>query len=88
MQAEAETVAALPRDILLAKARAYRESQSRGESSPQPEQLSMNMEESIDPLAMARKMAQEVGKSPFENENLEVPSYLRRKKGPDAGAPE
>lgn len=88
IQAEAETVAALPRDILLAKARAYRESQSRGESSPQPEQLSMNMEESIDPLAMARKMAQEVGKSPFENENLEVPSYLRRKKGPDAGAPE
>ncbi len=83
-QTEADRVASLPRDILLAKARAYRESQSRSELSTQPEQLSMNMEESPDPLALARKMAQEVGKSPFETENLEVPSYLRRKKSPEA----
>lgn len=73
--------AVLPRDILLAKARAYRENQSRPDAPPsQPEQLSMNVEEAGDPLALARKMAQEVGKSPFENENLEVPSFLRRKK--------
>ena len=83
-QVEAERAASLPRDILLAKARAYRESQSRPEAGQQPEQLSMNMEESLDPLALARKMAQEVGKSPFENDNLEVPSYLRRKKSPEA----
>jgi cell division protein FtsZ len=85
-----KNAAALPRDILLAKARAYRESQSRTDqqAGSQPEQLSMNMEETLDPLGMARRLAQEVGKSPFENENLEVPSYLRRKKNPEAGAPE
>lgn len=79
----------LPRDILLAKARAYRDHQVRPEpSSAQPEQLSMNVEEAVDPLALARKMAQEVGKSPFENENLEVPSFLRRKKNLDNDSPE
>lgn len=36
----------LPRDILLAKARAYRETHSRGElGAAQPEQLSMNVDE-------------------------------------------
>ena len=77
----------LPRDILLAKARAYRDHQ-RPEAAAQPEQLSMNVEEAIDPLALARKMAQEVGKSPFENENLEVPSFLRRKKSQEGESPE
>ena len=71
----------LPRDILLAKARAYRESQGRQEGrSNAGEQLSMNMDDSGEALALARRMAQEVGKSPFDADNLDVPSYLRRKK--------
>lgn len=68
----------LPRDILLAKAKAYRESQTT-KPSQQPEQLSMNVEEE-DPLAAARKMAQEMAKSPFEGENLDIPSYLRKRR--------
>lgn len=71
--------ASLPRDILLAKARAYRDAQGRTDSQQQPEQLSMNMDEA-DPLTAARKLAEEVAKSPFEKENLDVPSFLRRKK--------
>lgn len=76
-----ETQAPLPRDILLAKARAYRESQGPQVSvaGEAPEQLSMNVDETSEALVMARKMAQEVGKSPFDSENLEVPSYLRRR---------
>lgn len=71
---------ALPRDILLAKARAYRESQSRKvDSVSQPEQLTMNVEEEMDPLAAARRMAREVARSPFDSDNLEVPAYLRKK---------
>lgn len=59
----------LPRDILLAKARAYRESQAR-KAKDQPEQLTMNVEEAV--------------KSSYESENLEVPSYLRRKRQNEA----
>jgi cell division protein FtsZ len=65
----------LPRDALLAKARAYRESQVHRDLS-QPEQLSMNMDE-----AMPQRLQPEPARSPFENDNLEVPSYLRRKRG-------
>jgi cell division protein FtsZ len=64
----------LPRDILLAKARAYRDQQPVGAA---PEQLSMEMAEqahaSIEPNVRA----------PFESENLDVPAYLRRKRSPD-----
>lgn len=68
----------LPRDVLLAKARAYRESQSsHGHSHPQGEQLSMNMEE-VSP----QRLSPEPARSPFESDSLEVPSYLRRKRGP------
>ena len=67
----------LPRDILLAKAKAYRESQSTRPA--QHEQLSMNVEED-DTLAAARKMAQEIAKSPFEGDNLDIPSYLRKRR--------
>lgn len=89
VQESAREKAMLPRDVLLAKARAYRETQSKPEaSSAQPEQLSMNMDEVMDPLALARKMAQEVSKSPFESENLDVPSYLRRKRSVDQETPE
>lgn len=68
---------ALPRDILLAKARAYRESQGT-KVATSPEQLSMNIDESSDPLAMARKMASDIMKPVFSSENLDVPSFLRK----------
>jgi cell division protein FtsZ len=63
----------LPRDALLAKARAYRESQMQREVQ-QPEQLSMNMDE-------PQRLQPEPVRSPFEKDSLEVPSYLRRKRG-------
>ncbi len=66
----------LPRDVLLAKARAYRESQMGHGGGGQPEQLSMNVDEAMPP-----RLTPEPARSPFENENLEVPSYLRRKRG-------
>lgn len=67
----------LPREALLAKARAYRESQVHRDASTQPEQLSMNMEE---PAPM--RLTPEPSRSPFAgNDSLEVPSYLRRKRG-------
>ncbi|MGE4133343.1 MAG: cell division protein FtsZ [Bdellovibrionales bacterium] len=66
----------LPRDVLLAKARAYRESQITRDAGHQPEQLSMNMEEAMPP-----RLTPEPPRSPFDTENLEVPSYLRRKRG-------
>jgi cell division protein FtsZ len=72
----------LPRDVLLAKARAYRESQMT-RSPNQPEQLSMNMDE-----AMPQRLSPEPVRSPFESESLEVPSYLRRKRGLGADQPE
>jgi len=58
----------LPRDLLIAKARAYREHQDKPKDSPQ--QLSMSLSES-------GRMSDEVVKSPFDN-NLDVPSYLRK----------
>jgi hypothetical protein len=64
----------LPRDVLLAKARAYRDSQITRDTA-QPEQLSMNMDE-----AMPQRLSPEPARSPFEADNLEVPSYLRRKR--------
>ncbi len=74
-----ETEASLPRDILLAKARAYRESQSRNKPESQ-EQLSMNVEDELDPLSTAKRLAQEVVKAPFDSESLEIPAFLRRRK--------
>lgn len=65
----------LPRDVLLAKARAYRDSQMTRDTV-QPEQLTMNMDE-----AMPTRLTPEAPRSPFENDGLEVPSFLRRKKG-------
>ncbi|MEK6556626.1 MAG: cell division protein FtsZ [Bdellovibrionota bacterium] len=66
----------LPRDLLIAKARAYREQQ--GAMPSEPQQLSMQMEEPADSLQNARRMAEEVVKSPFDSDNLDVPAYLRR----------
>lgn len=65
----------LPRDILLAKARAYRESQPPRESLT--EQLSMN----VDADAINRSAANEAKvRAPFGSENLDVPAYLRRRR--------
>lgn len=71
---------ALPRDILLAKAKAYRDVHANKATAPaQPEQLSMNVDSSeAQALEMARRMAREVMKPPFDQQNLEVPAYLRR----------
>lgn len=70
---------ALPRDILLAKARAYRESQAKARGAHAPEQLAMDVESGESALDMARRLAQEVVKSPFDTKSLDVPTYLRRK---------
>jgi len=69
----------LPRDVLLAKARQYRESQNLQQNRPQPEQLSMNVQEGQNSLEMARRLANEIVKSPFDTKNLDVPAFLRRK---------
>lgn len=66
----------LPREALLAKARAYRESQSGREQTAQAEQLSMNMDD-----AAPTRLTPEPARSPFAGDSLEVPSYLRRKRG-------
>jgi cell division protein FtsZ len=63
----------LPREVLLAKARAYRESQVPRDGA-QPEQLSMNMDD-----AVPQRLSPEPTR-PFENDSLEVPSYMRRKR--------
>ena len=66
----------LPREALLAKARAYRESQVQRDTQGSTEQLSMNVEE-----AMPARLQPEPARSPFDTDSLEVPSYLRRKRG-------
>ncbi len=72
-QAAPARAGGLPREALLAKARAYRESQHGNPA--QPEQLSMNMEDSA-PMRLTPEPSR-----PFETDSLEVPSYLRRKRG-------
>ncbi len=68
--------APLPRDVLLAKVKAYRDSQG-ATSMPSPEQLRMDFQQE-DPVEAARKLAQEVVKSPFDSQSLDVPAYIRR----------
>ena len=78
----AETVQAekpLPRDVLLAKARQYRDSQALRQKQGAPEQLSMDVENGMGSLEMARRLANEIVKSPFDTKNLDVPAFLRRK---------
>ena len=73
----------LPRDVLLAKARAFRDAQ-KPIAEAEPQQLSMNMELEEPSLDSARKMAQEVSRSPFDFRNLDIPAYLRRGKQADS----
>ena len=80
VQAELENAEKpLPRDVLLAKARQYRETQTIRQSQPQPEQLSMDVQAGQNSLEMARRLANEIVKSPFDTKNLDVPAFLRRK---------
>ncbi len=66
----------LPRDILLAKARAFRESQSYVKPQPeQPVQLTMPMPD----LETAKKMAQQMA----PRENYEIPAFIRKNQKPD-----
>lgn len=66
------------RDLLLAKARAFKASQELKAKYSHPEQLAMNIES--DPsLEEARRMAREVLSSPFGNQNLEVPAFIRKR---------
>lgn len=61
------------RDILLAKAKAYRE-QALRQKEGQAEQLSMEM-----PLDQTTPRVNADLSSPFDQSNLDVPTYLRRK---------
>jgi len=72
-----------PRDMLMAKARAFKESQDLKSRHHQPEQLSMNVDQEQQSLEEARKMAREVLSSPFSGQNLEVPAFIRKKQGFD-----
>lgn len=71
----------LPREKLLAKAKAFRESQKIVPQN-QPEQLSMNLE-SESALENARKLAKDVSKAPFDTKRLDIPAFLRRHKQTD-----
>lgn len=72
------------RDMLIAKARAFKESQDLKSKHAGPEQLSMMMENehsSNQPSALeeARKMARDVLSSSFHGQNLDVPSFIRKR---------
>ncbi|MFN7729986.1 MAG: cell division protein FtsZ [Bdellovibrio sp.] len=73
------------RDQLVAKAKAFKEAQDIKSKYAQPEQLSMNVESSIDDLEKARQMAREVLSSPFTAQNLEVPAFIRKRQGAEGG---
>lgn len=72
-----------PRDMLLAKARAFKEIQDLKSKHNNPEQLSMNVDHEKQSLEEARRMAREVLSSPFSSQNLEVPAFIRKKQGFD-----
>lgn len=75
------------REMLVAKARAFREGQEMKLRQNSPEQLSMNMESQEQPtLEEARRMAREVLSSPFSGQNLEVPAFIRKRQSLEPGA--
>jgi cell division protein FtsZ len=68
------------RDKLIAKAKAFKESQDLRQKHESPQQLSMNVDPSEQQsLEEARRIAREVLSSPFANQNLEVPAFIRRR---------
>jgi hypothetical protein len=74
---ETQSEKPLPRDLLLAKVRQYRENQAKRVGAP--EQLSMDVEGPESSLEAARRLASEIVRSPFDPKNLDVPTFLRRK---------
>jgi cell division protein FtsZ len=72
------------RELLLAKAKAFKESQEIKTKHQAPEQLSMNMDQDQS-LEEARRMAREVLTSPFAQQNLEVPAFIRKRQSLDGG---
>jgi cell division protein FtsZ len=73
---------AASRDALIAKVRAFRENQQQTKSAASPEQLSMDVEPAQQQsLEDARRMAREVLSSPFANQSLEVPAFIRKRQG-------
>jgi cell division protein FtsZ len=73
------------RDLLIAKAKAFKETQDLKAKHSFPEQLSMNVDRSEEQsLEDARRMAREVLSSPFANQNLEVPAFIRKRQGLDS----
>lgn len=68
------------RDMLMAKARAFKESQDlKSKHQAGPEQLSMMMDAETASLEEARKMARDVLSSSFHGQNLDVPSFIRKR---------
>jgi cell division protein FtsZ len=68
------------RDKLIAKAKAFKESQDLKSKYEHPEQLSMNVEANeAQSLEEARRIAREVLSAPFQNQNLEVPAFIRKR---------
>ena len=68
----------------MAKARAFKESQDLKSKHVGPEQLSMMMENESastqsSALEEARKMARDVLSSSFHGQNLDVPSFIRKR---------
>lgn len=84
----------LPRDILLAKARAFREGQAalhtdRGPRS-EPVQLTMPMPENLKAegpdLESARRLARQMeiqGGSSFDEKNYDIPAFIRKNQRPE-----
>ncbi len=75
LQTEIDESNMLPRDRLLAKARAYREKQGGAPMGSIRRDSQMNFEE-LNPIEKAKGLVREVT-SPFE-QNLEVPAFMRR----------
>lgn len=84
----ASTAEPLPRDVLLAKVKAYREStqqQNLGSGNVYPAGeagAQRRIEDSDSALEQARRMAREVGQK-SQSHDLDVPTYLRRQVNPD-----
>lgn len=72
------------RDMLMAKARAFKESQDLKSKHIGPEQLSMVIENESASLEEARKMARDVLASSFHGQNLDVPSFIRKRQTMDS----
>jgi cell division protein FtsZ len=76
-----ESASLTARDMLIAKAKAFKESQELKSKHHAPEQLSMNVDPTEQSLEEARRMAREVLSSPFSSQNLEVPAFIRKRQG-------